>query len=315
MASPFNATTTADEVVTKFVDQVKGNYFLVTGPTAGTIGAAVLLALAKGSPAGLILAGRTPSKFQAVVDEIKVINPNIKVFPVILDLTSLESVRKAAQEVLDNGEIPRLDHVINNAGVMAQPFRLTEDGIESQFAANHVGHFLLTNLLLSKLKLAQSGTPSVVNVSSAGHRMFRGEFTDPSWKAHSYNIWEAYGQSKAANIVFSKALSKRHVRSMSVDPGLVLGTQLGNHLTFLNWLGFIPKFLPHLITGRWEMGSAKTTSQAAATVLVAALDTNLPSGSHLYDCQVSNPDRRTLDERLGEQLWTLSNELVKEQFL
>ncbi|KAH7101574.1 NAD(P)-binding protein [Auriculariales sp. MPI-PUGE-AT-0066] len=313
----FNATTTSDEVISAFANQVKDRYFLLTGPTAGTIGAAVLLALAKGSPAGLILAGRTLSKFQSVADEIKQLDPSVKVFVVTLDLASLDSVRKAAQDVLDNAEIPRLDVLINNAGIMAQPFSLTMDGIESQFGTNHVGHFLFTNLLMPKLKLAQSGTPSVVNVSSSGHRFFRGDFADPNFKTHSYDIWEAYGQSKAANIIFSKALAARGIRATSLHPGLVRGTQLGSHLSVSNWLTFMGKMTCKVVTRNWEGLAVKTTAQAAPTVLVAALDLGVPNGAYLYDCQVFPADKRIVDDgaRLAGQLWEVSNELVKERFV
>jgi len=92
---------------------------VVTGPTAGSIGAAVLLALAKGEPAALVIAGRTPSKFQTVIDEITLNHPTVKVVTVVLDLSSQESVRSAARQIMENDEIPRVDVLINNAGPSA----------------------------------------------------------------------------------------------------------------------------------------------------------------------------------------------------
>jgi len=227
----------------------------VTGPTAGSIGAAVLLALAKGEPAALIIAGRTPSKFQTVIDEIARDYPAVKVVTVVLDLSSQESVRTAARQIMENDEIPRIDVLINNAGpsaslpresaeltpkdrnhgstiwhdegwnrksVWCQPhwvrgvclYRPTLAHARSLFS-----HFLFTNLLLPKLRLTINAQPTVVNTSSAGHRMFPGNFDDANWQKRGYNIWVAYGSGKAANIVFSKALEKRGIRSVALHPG------------------------------------------------------------------------------------------------
>jgi len=134
--SAFKDSTTGAEVVAAFPQNVKDRIcasccagpvlynrltwhsvaVVVTGPTAGSIGSAVLLALAKGQPASLVIAGRTPSKFQTVVDEITRDYPTVKVVTVVLDLSSQESVRTAARQILENDEIPRVDVLINNAG-------------------------------------------------------------------------------------------------------------------------------------------------------------------------------------------------------
>ena len=139
---------------------------LITGASAGGLGATTALALATGHPKALILAGRTEAKIRPVVEEIKSANPAIAVSFLQLELTDHASVRRAAAEV--NAKVEELDVLINNAGVMAvKEFEKTGEGIEMQFAANHVGHFLLTGLLLGKLNRAGRGA-RVVNVSSMG---------------------------------------------------------------------------------------------------------------------------------------------------
>lgn len=105
----------------------------------------------------LIVVGRSAEKAQATIDAIKGVNADVKAKFVEADLTSLKSVRKAAQIIREDTEIAKIDVVINNAAVMATPFKLTEDGLESQLQANHLDHFLLTNKLTPKILAAGPG--------------------------------------------------------------------------------------------------------------------------------------------------------------
>lgn len=148
---------------------------LVTGASANGLGATTATALARGSPSHIILQGRTLSRVQPVIDDIKKINPDIKTTFLAIDLSSIEAVRKGAAEA--NALIEKIDILINNAGIMAiTEFTQSVDGIELQFATNHIGHFLLTNLLLHKVIKAGNGA-RVVNLTSDGHRLspFRGD--------------------------------------------------------------------------------------------------------------------------------------------
>lgn len=194
----------------------------MTGPSPKGIGASGLIALAKGHPRALVLAGRTPSAFASVAQQISSIDPAIHVVSVALDLSSLASVRAAATELLANADIPHIDVLINNAGVMACPYSLTADGIEMQFGTNHIGHFLFTSLLMPKLLKASE--PRVVNLSSSGHRFGRLEqYEDYNWEKTPYNAWSAYGQSKLANVLFTNELARRFgtrgLKAYSVHPG------------------------------------------------------------------------------------------------
>ncbi len=138
----------------------------------------------------------------------------MRVVVVQCDLASLASVRAAAKEVLADASIPHIDVLINNAGIMACPYALTVDGVESQFATCHLGHFLLTALLWPKAKGGR-----VVNVSSAGHRFFKGSFDDYNFEREKYAPFAGYGNGKAANVLFSVALAQRGVASYSLMPG------------------------------------------------------------------------------------------------
>lgn len=120
--------------------------------------------MAKASPALLILAGRSESKAAPVIAQIAESSPDVKVRFVSLDLASQKSVRSAANEI--NAMVLKIDLLINNAAIMACPYYKTEDGIESQFGTNHIGHFLLTALLMNKILAAGVGS-RIVNVSSS----------------------------------------------------------------------------------------------------------------------------------------------------
>ena len=123
----------------------------------------------------MILAGRNKSKIQPVFDEIARLYPNVEVKIVTLDLASNESVRRAVEETRDL--VSRVDLLINNAGVMAtRTFQLSEDGVESQFTSNYLGHFLLTNLLLKEGLVSAGGT--IVNVGGLGYQMADVDFRD-----------------------------------------------------------------------------------------------------------------------------------------
>ena len=121
-----------------------------------------------GSPALIVLAGRSLGKIQPVIDRINATNPAVRTKFINLDLASQASVREAAASI--NANVKKIDVLINNAAVMAVPFSKTVDGIESQFGTNHIGHFLLTNLILPKIVAAGPGA-RIVNMSSVSHQM------------------------------------------------------------------------------------------------------------------------------------------------
>lgn len=205
------------------------NPVLITGASPGGIGAASALSLALGSPKQLIVAGRSPEKLAATISEVKAVNPSVEVIPLELDLLSLKQVDRAAKALLE--KVPVIDILINNAGIMAPPYELSEDGIESQFAVNHLAHFHLTRVLLPALQRSP-GRGRVINVSSAGHRLGPVRLDDWNFSdGKTYDKWEGYGQSKSANVLFSVALKKRGDvgEAFAIHPGTVSTHLLKEH--------------------------------------------------------------------------------------
>ena len=155
-----------------------------------------------------------------MLDEIREISPSTRARFVQVDLADNASVRRAAREV--RGETASVDGLINCAGIMAvEKYQVSKDGIESQFATNHVSHFLLTNLLKDELI---KGKAAVVNVSSGGYELADVNYEDVNFNGgKNYNSWVAYAQGKTANILFSVSLAEKGrdqgVVAFAVNPG------------------------------------------------------------------------------------------------
>ncbi|HVN27463.1 MAG TPA: oxidoreductase, partial [Candidatus Binataceae bacterium] len=181
---------------------LSGLTIVVTGGNSG-IGYEAALQFARKN-AQVILACRSVDKASAAAKQIIASYPGAKAEVMALDLSSLSSIRSFAG--LFHSSHRTLDVLVNNAGVMALPYRRTEDGFEMQFGTNHLGHFALTGLLLDAL-LTREGA-RVVNVASGAHRMGRIRFDDLQWE-HRYYKWLAYGQSKLANLLFNLELQRR----------------------------------------------------------------------------------------------------------
>jgi len=222
---PYGFTTTASEIASDFKDRIYNRTFLITGCTPGGLGHATALVLAPYSPKLLILASRSLTTLRASESEILTQHPNTNIRLLEIDLSSLESVRAAATQV--NAYPEPIDVLLNNAGLSGIPFTLTASGIEKQFATNHIGPFLLTNLIMPRILAAGPGA-RIVNVSSRGHRFSGVRFEDVSFSEEgSYEPIAAYGQSKTANILFTVALAERlgkesGVVSVSVHPGSIM---------------------------------------------------------------------------------------------
>jgi NAD(P)-dependent dehydrogenase (short-subunit alcohol dehydrogenase family) len=232
---------------------------LITGVAPHGIGESTAIAIASQSPSTLILASRTKEKLETVAAQIKKSYPDVDPKIVLLDLASQDSVRKAAAEV--EALIPKLDLLINNAGLVTGSRQWTKEKIEIQFGTNHIGHFLFTKLLLPLLDAASKGSPAgatrVVNLSSQGHRLSPFRFHDyniegkeippeeapfsPMPPAFAKTLPDgylpivAYSQSKTANILFSVYLQehiKSHgITSYAVHPGGKF-SHSGCHLTY-----------------------------------------------------------------------------------
>ncbi|KAI0132099.1 short-chain dehydrogenase [Xylariales sp. AK1849] len=327
--SVYNKYTEGLTLVHDFADQVTGRTFLLTGPSTGGIGAETVISLAHESPAMIVLVGRSIDKAQATIDSINQVDPNIKVKFVEADLASLKSSREAAQTILEDTEVTRVDVLVNNAGVMACPYQVTEDGLESQLAANHLGHFVLANTIMPKILAAGAGARLVL-ISSSVHRYSPVNFQDPNWaNPGSYGEFAAYGSSKSAMILYAVALSKRlasrGIHGYALHPGSI-STGLQDHMKALG-----PNAAEILDDVSWRVNGkslaahraidkGKTLRQGCATTLRAALDPNLVNeeGVFLNDCNLTTDNRIVkewaTDPELAERCWRMSEELVGEQF-
>ena len=208
-----------------------GKTVIITGANTG-IGKETAIDLAKRN-ARVIIACRSQEKGKKAEVDVRRESGNSNVHFRKLDLASFDSVRRFAKDVLS--EESRLDILINNAGVMNCPFQKTEDGFETQFGVNHLGHFLLTNLLLDKIKQAPEGR--IVVVSSTGHSFTSKLDLDTINSEAHYGTYVAYFKSKLANVLFTKSLAKRlagsNITVNSLCPGAV-ETELLRHSTGFN---------------------------------------------------------------------------------
>ncbi|KAL8697300.1 MAG: hypothetical protein Q9201_007190 [Fulgogasparrea decipioides] len=223
------------------------------------LGKEAVLQLAKHNPSRIYLAARTPSKGEAAIEDVKKVVPNANITYLKLDLCSFKSIATAAQEF--NSQSQRLDVLMNNAGIMATPLTHTEDGYESQFGTNHMGHALLTKLLLPTListAKEEGSDVRIVNLTSLGHNLAprpRGIIFDKA-KLDKQGPWPRYGQSKLANILFTKELANRYpsIMSVAVHPGVIMtdlyGPSQQSNMVLryaLKWVG--PWFMPDVPTG------------------------------------------------------------------
>ncbi|BCS03050.1 putative secondary metabolism biosynthetic enzyme [Aspergillus luchuensis] len=315
----FDATATSEQVIDAFKSNIKGKTFVITGAGKPSIGSQIATSLAKAAPAHILIASRTLSKVHPVLDEIHAIDSTIKTTAVQVDLTDHESVRRAADEILVAA--PRIDVLINSAGVMAvKEYTLDKQGIELQLSANHVGHFLLTNLLVPALEAA--GSARVVNLTSSGHLISPFRFEDWNYSdGKEYDPWTGYGQSKTANILFTYGLTHRlrhkGIAAIAVHPGYNGDTKLGSHLTWDDYAGI--SAVAKRNTGKefvFEEPRFKTYTQIAATPLIAALDPGLQALAPVFmqNSVVSEAAGHARDPGSVDALWRLSEDLVGEEF-
>jgi NAD(P)-dependent dehydrogenase (short-subunit alcohol dehydrogenase family) len=298
----FGHDTTTDEVL-EGID-LAGKTALVTGASGG-LGAETARALASRG-AAVTLAVRDVPKGEGVAQAIRE-STGSEVDVVELELDSLPSVRACAQGWLASHGV--LNLLINNAGIMACPLARTSQGWESQFATNHLGHFLLTMSLLPAIK---TGAPSrIVNLSSGAHRFGGIDFDDIHFNEREYNKFAAYGQSKTANVLFAVELGRRlegsGVTINAVHPGVIM-TDLGRHLT--------PEDLANFpgATSVEEM-KFKTVESGAATSVWAATAAELEgrSGLYLEDCHVAGPATED-GVQVGYSSWAMDTEAAKKLF-
>ena len=326
MTQEFNANSTTDQVL-EGVD-LEGKTILVTGASAGIGVETVRVLVAHG--AKVIGAVRDLEKGHAATMEIQrsAATHHGSLDLIALDLASLESVRQCAASLLAKAA-PMIDVVIANAGVMATPLGRTQDGFETQFGTNHLGHFVLLNRIAP---LIRSGG-RVVSLSSAGHRFSDVDLQDVNFESTPYDPMIAYGRSKTANILFAVAFDKRHrargVRATAVHPGSIQ-TELIRHMEPAR----LEALRDHINQQRAVQGLEpfryKTIAQGAATSIWAALvgKADEVGGKYCENCHVANivaddiaisattegVRSYALDASNAEALWKLSEVMVGETF-
>jgi NAD(P)-dependent dehydrogenase (short-subunit alcohol dehydrogenase family) len=287
----------------------RGRTAVVTGGNSG-LGYQVARALAlKG--ASVVLACRDEARGAAAAAALRAEIPGAAVQMRRLDLADLASVRQFAAGL--RGGHPRLDLLVDNAGVMALPFQRTVDGFERQFGTNHLGHFALTGLLLPAL-LARPGA-RVVSVTSLMHKAGRLDLDDPNGE-HGYEKWTAYAQSKLANLLFAAELHRRLQAAGSSL--LAVAAHPGFAATNLQSMTSRQTRSPAARLVEVVRVAAQTSAEGALPLLYAATAPDVAGGA-LYGPRLleyrGSPvrvrtNRKAADLELGRRLWNLSEQLT-----
>ncbi|KAJ7851330.1 hypothetical protein B0H13DRAFT_2360221 [Mycena leptocephala] len=299
----FSFSTTAGDVAAVFATEIEGKNVLVTGTSINGIGFETARVIAK--YAGLvIITGYNLERLKLAEDTIKRDVPSANIRRLVLDLSSLAAVRKAASEV--NAYPEQLHVIIHNAAAPIGLFKLTVDNLESQIQTDHIGPFLFTKLVAKKVLASgtESYVPRVVFVSSTAQARDTGinfktfGHPDPT----TYDSWDTYSEAKRANVLTAIELSKRSkgkINAYSLHPGCFLG----------------PDGKPNPDSGiGW-----KTIPQGAATTVAAAFDTRLNDvpGTFLFDFTEANKDvaPHSPDPIIAEKLWNATEEIIGEKFV
>ena len=300
------------------VPDQNGRVAVVTGANTG-IGYQTAAVLAYRG-AHVVLAVRNLEKGNAALSRIVAASSGADVTLQALDLTSLDAVHTAADAL--RSAYPRIDLLINNAGVMLTPKQVTKDGFELQFGTNHLGHFALTGLLLDHLLPVRGSR--VVTVSSMGHRLRAAiHFDDLQWE-RSYNRGAAYGQSKLANLLFTYELQRRLSASPGTDKSakstIAVAAHPGSSHTELT------RNLPRIIKPVADVFGPvlfQSAAMGALPTLRAATDPAVQGGQYYGPSgfgeqrghpKLVNSSAQSHDEDLQRRLWTVSEELTGVTF-
>ncbi|MEE3327267.1 MAG: SDR family NAD(P)-dependent oxidoreductase [Myxococcota bacterium] len=303
----FNGESTTDNVLEGV--RLDGQHAVVTGATGG-LGIETARALASVG-ASVTITGRSPEKIEAALKTLRHEVPEAQFDSEELELASQASVAAATKRIVDSERPIHL--LINNAGVMMCPEGQTDDGFETQFGTNHLGHFAWTAGLLPSI----APGARVVTLSSGAHVFGTCDVDDLNWQKRDYEPRLAYAQSKTANLWFGSELQRRHgdrLLSLSVHPG-VIQTDLSRH---------VPQAILDTMRASFvERGvQMKSVPQGAATSVWAATSDALLNhgGAYLADCQVAEPVSAenaasgyapwAYDTENAERLWSESERLT-----
>jgi NAD(P)-dependent dehydrogenase (short-subunit alcohol dehydrogenase family) len=277
-----------------------GKTVLITGANQG-IGKATAMALAA-EGASLVLVCRNADKARGAIADIERAGgagaPKVELL--VGDIGSQADIRRVAAEFKTKHQ--RLDVLINNAGVIVTSRRTTVDGLEETFAINHLGYFLLTDLLVDVLKA--SAPSRVVSVSSEAHRSGRMTWDDLQFATRKYSAIGAYGQSKLANILFTRELARRlegsGVTANCLHPGVIAS---GFGSTYGGFAKILAKVASPFLASP-EQG-ARTSVYLASSAEVEGI-----TGKYFDKCKERRPAATALENGAPERLWTISEELT-----
>lgn len=276
-----------------------GKTAVVTGATNG-IGKAAAVALAE-MGAEVVLIARNRALLQQTAEQIKFETGNQKIDFLVADLSSQVDVRRVAAEFLASGR--PLHILLNNAGALFNDRQVSVDGIEMTFALNHLGYFLLTELLLDRIR--QSAPARIVNVASRAHESAQnGMNFDDLQFTNKYSALQAYGQSKLANILFTRELAQRlrgrQVMVNCLHPGFV-ATRFGHGTKIM---GFIMSLLRPF---------QRSIDKGARTsiYLCSSPEVENVSGEYFVDCKIVQPNPYAKDDAAAKQLWEVSEQMTQ----
>jgi NAD(P)-dependent dehydrogenase (short-subunit alcohol dehydrogenase family) len=280
---------------------IEGKQVLITGASRG-IGKATAIGLAK-LGANLSLLVRSRDLGEKVVEEIRALGKSVKVDLFIADLSSMKDIRRVAKEYREKHD--RLDVLVNNAGAINMEREKTVDGYERTFATNHLGYFLLTEELLDLLK--KSAPARIVNVASEAHRQGKIDFEDPMYEKRSYGGFSAYGQSKLANILFTRELARKlegtNVTANSLHPGVIASGFGRNNKGVFGW---IMRNVAGPFLGDEESG-ARTS-----VYLASSPDAEGKTGLYWKSSHEATPTKAGRDDDVAKRLWELSEKLIEK---
>jgi len=319
MTKIFGATTTTDDVLEGV--RLTNKRILVTGVSSG-LGVETARSL-KARGATVVGAARDLDKARQAMDHAGVNAAGAGVLELIhLDLASLKSVRRCADQLNSQGR--PFDVVIANAGVMMCPAGTTEDGFETQFGTNHLGHFVLVNRIASQLR----SDSRLITLSSGVHGLCDVDLDDPNFERAPYHELKAYARSKTASVLFAVEFDRRYrsrgIRAVAVHPGAIQ-TALTRHVT-----PQVSKRLSEESSNPTSPSPAifwKTVQQGAATTVWAACvaPADVVGGRYCADCAVSGTAKErsivgndvqpyAMDPDRARALWNKSEEMVGERF-
>ncbi|MCR5250093.1 MAG: SDR family oxidoreductase [Lachnospiraceae bacterium] len=277
---------------------MEGKVAIVTGANSG-MGMATTAALAD-QGAKVIMLCRNEERGKEALSKLME-KKDRKLELLLCDLGDYDSIRSFARQV--RTEYERIDILVNNAGFISLDRQFTKEGLERQFGINHMGHFLLTLLLLGKMGEGSR----IVNVASGAHKAGRIHFEDINLTKH-FDVITAYGQSKLANVLFTRELARRvkdrgisvnccHPGAVATNIGIDRETGFGKTIT-----GMLKPFF-------------QTPEEGARTAIFLASDESVKdiSGEYFYRCKIAKSSKRSKDMRLAKKLFVFSKRLIRER--